>query len=41
MWVALQEEWEKIEIEFVNKLVKSMPDHVEALRKAKEGSTKY
>jgi transposase len=41
MWVALQEEWRKIEVEFVNKLVKSMPNHVEALRKARGGPTKY
>jgi hypothetical protein len=41
MWVAIQEEWEKIDVEFVNKLVMSMPDCVEAVRKAKGGSTKY
>jgi transposase len=41
MWVAIQEEWEKIDVEFVNKLVESMPDRVEAVRKAKGGSTKY
>jgi transposase len=41
MWVAIQEEWAKIEVEFINNLVDSMPDHVEAVRKARGGSTKY
>jgi transposase len=41
LWVALQEEWEKIEVEFINSLVESMPNRVEAVLKAKGGSTKY
>ena len=41
LWVVLQEEWVKIHLEFINKLVKSMPDQVEAVYKAKGGPTKY
>jgi transposase len=41
MWVALQEEWGKIEVEFINTLVDSMPNRVEAIRKARGGPTKY
>jgi transposase len=41
MWVAIQEEWAKLRVDFINKLVGSMPNHVEAVRKAKGGSTKY
>jgi hypothetical protein len=40
LWVALQEEWEKIDVDFINSLVCSMPRHVEAVYKAKGGSTK-
>ena len=39
--VALVEEWEKIDIGFINHLIEGMPDHVEALRRAKGGSTSY
>jgi transposase len=28
LWVALQEEWVKIDIEFINSLIESMPRHV-------------
>lgn len=26
LWVVLQEEWAKMDLEFINNLVKSMPD---------------
>jgi transposase len=41
MWVAIQEEWGKIEVDFINNLVNSMPRRVEAVIKAKGSSTKY
>jgi transposase len=41
LWVAIQEEWEKVDVEFINTLVKSMPDRVQAVLQAKGGSTKY
>ena len=41
LWKVLQEEWAKIDLEFVNTLVKSMPNRVEAVLKAKGGPTKY
>ena len=41
LWVAIQEEWGKITVDFINKLVDGMPKCVEAVLKAKEGSTKY
>jgi len=41
LWVAIQEEWGKITVDFINKLVDGMPKHVEAVLKAKGGSTKY
>ena len=33
LWVALQEEWEKIDLDFINSLVHSMPKHVRAVYK--------
>ena len=41
LWVALQEEWLKIDIDFINSLILSMPRWVDALFKAKGRSTKY
>jgi transposase len=41
MWEALQEEWQKIDVEFINKLISSMPNRAEAVYMAKGGSTKY
>ena len=41
LWEALQEEWEKIDIEFINSLVKSMPDRAQAVYMAHGGHTKY
>jgi hypothetical protein len=38
---ALQEEWEKVDIEMVNKLCLSMPRRLQAVIDAKGGSTKY
>jgi len=39
--VALQEEWEKLDIEKVNRLIESMPRRLEAVIKAKGGATTY
>ena len=41
LWSVLLEEWEKIDIGFINCLIDSMSDHVQAVYKAKGGSTKY
>jgi hypothetical protein len=41
LWVALQKEWVKIDIEFINSLIESMPRHVQAIYEANEKSTKY
>jgi len=41
LWTALQEEWEKIDMDFINSLVESMPDHVQAVKTAKGGNTRY
>ena len=41
LWEALQQEWNKIDINFINSLVRSMPDWVQAVYKAKGGHTKY
>ena len=41
LWVALQEEWEKIDVGFVNALIESMPCHVQAVYEARGLSTKY
>ena len=41
LWIMLQEEWLKIDIEFINLLINSMPHHVQALYSAQESSTKY
>ena len=41
LWIALLEEWGRIDVEFINSLVESMPDQVEAVSKAKGGPTKY
>ena len=38
---ALQEEWEKLDVELVNKLCDSMPRRLQAVIAAKGGSTKY
>ena len=38
---AILEEWEKIDIQTINKLIDSMPNCIQALLKAKGGPTKY
>jgi hypothetical protein len=39
--VALQEEWEKLDMELVNKLCMSMPRRLQAVIDAGGGITKY
>ena len=41
LWVALQEEWENIDIEYIHNLYLSIPRRLQALRDAKGGHTKY
>jgi hypothetical protein len=41
LWLALQEEWTHIEMDYIEKLFESMPRRVEALIKARGGHTKY
>jgi hypothetical protein len=41
LWKALQEEWTKIDLDFINNLVDSMPNRVQAVLEAKGGATKY
>jgi transposase len=41
LWVALTEEWEKIDINFINTLIESMPRRAQAVYNAHGGSTKY
>ena len=41
LWSILQEEWGKIDPNFINTLVQSMPHRVQAVIEAKGGSTKY
>ena len=38
---AMQEEWAKLDMEEVNKLIESMPRRLQAVIDAKGGSTKY
>ena len=41
LWERVQVEWDKIEPEVCQKLIESMPKHVEAVLKAKGGYTRY
>jgi transposase len=41
LWNALLEEWEKIDVGFINSLIESMPDRAQAVMDALGGSTKY
>ena len=41
LWSVMQEEWKKIDISYVNTLIESMPDRVQAVIDSKGGSTKY
>jgi hypothetical protein len=39
--VALQGEWVKIDMDFINAMIESMPRCVKAVSGARRGSTKY
>jgi len=41
LWVAVQEEWQNIDMNFINSLIDSMPRRVEALYRAQGGPTRY
>jgi hypothetical protein len=41
LWMALQQEWLNIEIDFINSLIDSMPRRVKAVYDAQGKSTKY
>ena len=41
LWMALQEEWLKIDIDFINSLILSMPHCARAVYEARGRSTKY
>jgi transposase len=41
LWVALREEWLKIDINFINSLIDSMPRRTRAVYEAQGGPTKY
>lgn len=41
LWEILQEEWEKIDVETISDLYRSIPCRLEALKKTKGGYTKY
>lgn len=41
LWVAVQEEWGKLGMEYLNKLYDSMPTRMEELIQAKGGNTRY
>lgn len=41
LWVALQEEWEKIDVDFINGLINSMPNRAQAVYRSRGGHTKY
>ena len=41
LWIALQQEWLNIDIDFINSLIDSMPRRVNAVYDAKGKSTKY
>ena len=41
MWERIQVEWEAIPVEECRKLIRSMPDRIQAVIKAKGGYTKY
>jgi hypothetical protein len=41
LWAALQEEWEKLGQEYLDKLYESMPRRIQALYEARGGYTKY
>ena len=41
LWERIQVEWEAIPVEECRKLIRSMPDRIQAVIKAKGGYTKY
>ncbi|KAJ3979556.1 hypothetical protein F5890DRAFT_1421173 [Lentinula detonsa] len=41
LWVALQEEWSRILIEYINKLYNSLPGCVSDIIAANGGATRY
>ena len=41
LWEVISDEWRKIDIDFINQVIESMPERVGALLKAKGGPTKY
>jgi adenine specific DNA methylase Mod len=41
LWTALQEEWAKLDMAYINKLYDSMPHRVQALYDAEGAYTKY
>ncbi|KAJ3979639.1 hypothetical protein F5890DRAFT_1421030 [Lentinula detonsa] len=41
LWVALQEEWSRIPIEYINKLYDSLPRRVSDIIAANGGATRY
>ena len=41
LWEALQEEWMRIDMDYITRLYDSIPDRVDAIRKAKGGETRY
>lgn len=41
LWGALQEEWAKLDINYIRRLYESMPRRVATLIKAKGGYTRY
>lgn len=41
LWNVVLEEWEKVPLDFIRKLIESMPRRVAAVLKAKGGQTKY
>jgi len=41
LWIALEEEWVNISVDFINSLIDSMPHHVLAVCKVKGQATKY
>ena len=41
LWTMLQEEWEKLNVEYIRNLYRSIPDRLQALRKSKGNVTRY
>ena len=41
LWMAVQKEWQNIDMNFINSLIDSMPCCVEALYRAQGGPTRY